>query len=276
MSIPLKICWPIYVHKNKLKELNKMNHTLSISIVTYNNVTEISRLLDPIKDCPDIDIYIIDNHSSDGTSNLIKERYPHINILSNKQNVGFGTAHNKIINQLTSQYHIFVNPDIVITAKTLVEVVNFMDNHKDVSAMSPKVLNFDKTEQYLPKKRPAIRFMIGGFLERICSRFSSLRDNYTMKHDNISNCIDIDFCTGCFFVTRTSYIKKINGFDKRYFLYFEDADLTRELQELGRTVYNPNIEVFHEWKRDSSKSFTLFLISLKSMIQYFNKWGWKI
>lgn len=252
-----------------------MNHTLSISIVTYNSETEITRLLNSITECSDLEIYIIDNNSSDKTINLIKKRYPYVNLLSNKQNLGFGAAHNKIVNNLTSQYHIFVNPDIVTTSKTLVEIVDFMDKHENIAAMSPKVLNFDKTEQYLPKRRPAIKYMIGGRLEHICPKFSALRDKYTMKNDDISKPIDVDFCTGCFLVTRTDYLKKLNGFDERYFLYFEDADLTRKLQALGRTVYNPNIEVLHEWKRDSSKSFKMFLISLRSMIKYFNKWGWE-
>ena len=150
-----------------------------------------------------------------------------------------------------------------------------MNKYSDIAAMSPKVMNFDNTEQYLPKKCPTIRYMLGGRLEHISPIFSAWRDKYTMKDQNITTVKDVDFCTGCFLVTRTNYIKKIGGFDERFFLYFEDADLTRRLKEFGRTVYNPHIQVLHEWKRESSKSYKMFIISLKSMIKYFNKWGWE-
>lgn len=252
-----------------------MNHTLSISIVTFNNVTEISNLLDPIISFSDVDIFIIDNNSTDGTVEYISSKYPQVHVISNIKNIGFGAAHNKIIEHLTSEFHIFVNPDIVITNKTLIDVISFMKTHESVVAMSPKVKNFDNTEQFLPKKAPTIRYMIGGRLEYISTKFSFWRDKYTLKNQKIMDCMDVDFCTGCFFVTRTHCLRELKGFDERYFLYFEDADLTRRLQNLGRTIYNPHIEVLHEWKRDSSKSYKLFMISLKSMIRYFNKWGWK-
>lgn len=253
-----------------------MNNILSMSIVTYNNKNEILNLLKPISDFPDLDIYVIDNHSMDGTAECVKNQFPNVRLLLNKENIGFGAAHNQIINSLKSQYHIFVNPDIYIKPNTLDEVIAFMSNHKDIAAMSPKVLNFNGTEQFLPKRSPTIRYMVGGRLERISPLLSAWRDDYTLKNQNVSDCIDIDFCTGCFLVARTNYITQLNGFDERYFLYFEDADLSKRLQDFGRTVYNPQIEVLHEWKRESSKSHKMFMISLKSMIQYFNKWGWKL
>ena len=75
-----------------------MNKSLSISIVTYNNAEEVLTLLQSIVNLSEIDIYIIDNHSTDGTVDSIKKRYPHLYVLLNEDNLGFGAAHNKIIN----------------------------------------------------------------------------------------------------------------------------------------------------------------------------------
>ena len=138
--------------------------------------------------------------------------------------------------------------------------------------MSPKVLNKDGTEQYLPKKYPKFKYLIAGKFEEKHSRFEQLRSEYTRKNERINEFIDIDFCTGCFSVLRTNELKKCHGFDERFFLYLEDADLTREMQKFGRTVYNPKIEVCHGWERASGKSFKYFLIHLQSMMKYCYKW----
>ena len=72
--------------------------------------------------------------------------------------------------------------------------------------------------------------------------------------------------------TRTDALKKVGGFDERYFLHFEDADLTRELRKVGRTVYNPEIKVIHKWHRENKKINKSFWIALKSMFIYMKKW----
>ena len=73
---------------------------------------------------------------------------------------------------------------------------------------------------------------------------------------------------------RTSALKNCNGFDERYFMYGEDADLTRELQKIGKTMYVPQIEVTHEWKREN-RSLKGRLRQVTSMTKYFFKWGLK-
>ena len=90
---------------------------------------------------------------------------------------------------------------------------------------------------------------------------------------NITNVIDVDFCTGAFMFTRTEALKKLGGFDERYFLHFEDADLTRELKNFGRTVYNPEIRIIHKWQRDNKKLNKSFFVALNSMFKYMTKWG---
>ncbi len=92
-----------------------------------------------------------------------------------------------------------------------------------------------------------------------------------MRNEVIRKPTDVEFCTGAFMFTRTEALHEVRGFDERFFLHFEDADLTRELRKIGRAVYNPEILVTHKWHRDNKgKSFW---VALKSMCLYMRKWN---
>ena len=255
-------------------KFNFEDKAVTVSIVTYNSIDEIGKLLNSISACDyfaNMEVYVIDNASCDGTVKFIKNKYPWVKIVENSCNVGFGKAHNQIINNVNSKYHIIINPDIEFDNETISRAVSYMDKNTDVAIMTPLMLNFDGTQQYLPKRNPSLRYLLGGFLEK--SKWGKrIRDEYTLKNINTNDVIDIEFCTGAFMFARTEMLKSVRGFDERYFLHFEDADLTRELCKLGRAIYNPNIRVMHRWHRENRKINKSFWVALKSMIIYFHKW----
>ena len=249
---------------------------ITLGIVTYNSEKEISNLLDSIQsaNCYEkIGVYIVDNGSSDNTVNILKNEYPWVHLYESKYNLGFGRGHNIIINHVRSKYHIIVNPDIRIDQDVFVKIEKYMDENPDIVAVTPLVRNIDGSQQFLPKRNPTMKYMIGGFLEKYSKRCAKLRNEYTLKDQIIVRPIDVEFCSGCFMITRTEALLRIGGFDERYFLHFEDADLTRELKKIGRTVYNPDIEVVHKWERDNRKINKSFWIALKSMFIYMKKWS---
>jgi GT2 family glycosyltransferase len=92
---------------------------------------------------------------------------------------------------------------------------------------------------------------------------------------DLSKPTDIENATGCFMFIRTKLFKEIGGFDKRYFMYFEDSDLTCCVNKKYRTVYYPLATVYHEWGRESKKNFKLKLVQINSMLNFFAKWGLK-
>lgn len=249
---------------------------ISISIVTYNSSDEIRVVLNSIFSCDSaehLDVYVVDNNSSDNTTDIIEKEFPGAILIKSNKNLGFGAAHNIVINKVTSKYHIIVNPDIEIGLESIGKLEKYMDENKEVVITTPKIINFDGTEQFLPKKYPKMKYFLGGRFENNGKIFKKWRDEYTLKSENINKPIDIDFCTGCFMFTRSKEIKECGGFDERYFLHFEDADLTREMQKFGRTVYNPYISVKHKWKRDNVRNKKIFLIAIQSMFKYFIKWS---
>ncbi len=247
---------------------------ITASIVAYNNEDEIANVLTSLANCniSDFEVYVVDNASKDGTVKLIEEQFSWVKLIRSPENVGFGAGHNLALKETDSIYHIFINPDILVEKGEIEKMISYMEENQDVVILSPRVLNTDGTEQYLPKKNPKIKYFLGGRFEKrskICYRW---RSEYTLRDQKIIEPTEVDFCTGCFMFCRTKALKSCGGFDERYFLHFEDADLTREMKKIGKTMYIPYIHVVHEWKRENGKSGKVFRIALSSMFKYLWKW----
>ena len=83
---------------------------------------------------------------------------------------------------------------------------------------------------------------------------------------------DVDFVTGCFMFMRTELFKKVGGFDERYFMYIEDADLAREIKRYARAVHYPGAKAVHEWSRADTRNMKLLGAHISSVFKYFRKW----
>lgn len=240
---------------------------ISASIVTYNSSDVIVGLLDKLKDCKIDEIYVIDNNSSDNTVDLISENYSWVKLIKSTKNLGYGGGHNLAIKAVDSDIHLIINPDIILEKNQIEKIENLFQMHRNIVLACPKVLNVDGTEQFLPKRNPKIKYLLGGFFN-----IKKYRDEYTMKNQLADHMIDIEFCTGCFMICRTEALKKCGGFDDRYFLYFEDADLSRKMLSLGDVVYAPQITVTHMWKRENKRSIKGIKIFMSSYFKYKKKW----
>lgn len=219
--------------------------------------------------------FVVDNASSDGSADYVRERYPWAQVLKNQENIGFGRAHNQIIRNVHSRYHIVVNPDVCLMKNTVEDAAAYMDAHADAVVLTPFVLNPDGTQQFLPKRNPTFLYLIGSLLEKRFAFGRKLRDEYVRKNEEITEPTDVEFCTGAFLFARTSALHQVGGFDERYYLHFEDADLTRELRKVGRAVYHPGIRIVHKWNRENRKSLRSFGMALRSMFLYWQKWHGK-
>lgn len=255
------------------------NYRISACVVTYNSCDEIRNVLNSLVNSrikESLDVYVVDNNSSDETNTIVEKEFPQVNLIKMKENVGFGAGHNQVISKIESKYHIIINPDINFDSNILEGLSEYMDKNSDTVIVSPKILNQDGTEQYLPKLNPKIRYFLGGRFEKYGGIFAKWRAEYTRSNETFTEPTEIEFCTGCFMFTRTSILKQVGGFDERYFLHFEDADLARMMKQKGRIVFHPDYKVYHLWKRDNVKSNKVFIIALQSMVKYFRKWGLSI
>lgn len=244
---------------------------ITASIVTYNDVNRapdtVKSILQYTKKYP-LKLYVIDNASSDGTAEFIAENTQAI-VIKNDANVGFGAAHNKMLEQEIGKYHFVINPDISINSDVLSDMVDYFENNPDVAMAMPKIMNQDGTEQKLPKERPTFKRLFFGRLS------DKVRSEYVWANKDIDTPTEINFCTGCFFCIKGDVFKKLIGFDTRYFMYLEDADLALKAKSKGKVVMLPQYEVTHAWERESSKSIKYLLIHIISSFKFLLKWRGK-
>lgn len=141
---------------------------VTASIVTYNSADEILTVLQSLSkvELDDFQIVVVDNSSIDNTVELVKKNYPTVNIISLKENIGFGSGQNIAIKQIESDFHIIINPDINVESDEIVKMLAYLEANKEVVLLTPKVLNNDGTEQFLPKVFPKIKYVISGKLEK--------------------------------------------------------------------------------------------------------------
>ena len=97
-----------------------------------------------------------------------------------------------------------------------------------------------------------------------------------MGHKNYDSVFEAPYLSGCCMLIRTTSFIAVGGFDERYFLYLEDADITRSLSSIGRCLHLPTLSVVHNWGRGNYRSLRLLVVNLISAFKYFTKWGLQI
>ncbi len=91
---------------------------------------------------------------------------------------------------------------------------------------------------------------------------------------NFNNEFELPVVSGCFMFCRSKALKEVNGFDDRFFMYFEDVDLSRRIGENYKNLYLPGVKITHGFNKASYKSLKLMKAHIASAVKYFNKWGW--
>lgn len=223
------------------------------------------------------EILVVDNRSEDDSVIFLKRNYPNVKLTINKIRKGYGANHNINLARAKGKYIVFMNADIIIVDDALKQLKDFMECRPEVGISCPNVFNKDETLQYLNKRHPTLldlflrRFKFF-FTEKFVERRSC---HYEMRDSSYETSVDVPFISGCFMFCRTRIVQMVNGFDERFFLYFEDADLCREVQNTNRTVSCPEGKVIHGWHRSAHKELKWFLVFIKSAFLYFNKWGYR-
>jgi GT2 family glycosyltransferase len=258
----------------------------SVGIVTYNSARTIASTLRALRQHwpPELSghVYVVDNGSTDETVTLIEQAVTDIGPLpvtlihSANGNCGYGAAHNQVLPHLESRIHVLMNPDInVLNADSVRALVRRLDSEPQTGLVMPKIVDPDGQVQHLARRDLTIldlglRYLPGRLLAR--------RERYhTYQDQDYDQSFAIEFASGCLMAMRTADCRAIGGFDPRYFLYAEDADLSRMVRARGLVVlYDPASVVEHAWSRGSYRSFKMFRIHFHSLWLYFCKWGFKL
>jgi GT2 family glycosyltransferase len=247
---------------------------LNVSIVLYKTkIEEITRLIKKLKQSNLIsDIFLIDNSPS---PNADFEKLPVTYVFTGK-NPGYGAGNNIALRETIRQkipYHLVLNPDVSFEPEILTELIEFMESHRDVGLLMPKILNPDGSIQYLCKLLPTpFDLIFRRFLPESWTRKRT--EKFEMRASGYDKLMEVPYLSGCFMLLRTQSLEEVGLFDERFFLYPEDIALTRRLHRKYRTVFYPKVSVVHSHERSSYKNGHMLRIHIVNMIKYFNKWGW--
>ena len=253
-----------------------MASVLSACLVLYHCGEELDRALSCLQASDlEVAVYLCDNSPEDPTADRVQWSFPGITVLPQPGNVGFGRANNAVIPYLKSRYHLMMNPDVTFDPTLLSRMIAYMEEHPNIAVLTPRVLNTDGSEQFLPKKRITVHYLLGGLLENLGGPFRRWRQEFTLADVEVRLPIPVEFATGCFLLIRTEIFRELGGFDPRFFLYQEDSDLSRRVLEEGKgsIVYHPDMTVTHAWARENTRTSRGRMRQIRSAIKYLAKWG---
>ena len=243
---------------------------ITASIVLFKeNLETIKKTVDSFLKTPlEKKLYLIDN----SPVNDLESHFKHLEIeyIYVGNNIGFGKAHNLVLNKINSDFHLILNPDIEFQSNVISNLIKVLLNQPKVTFITPKVLYPNKEIQFVCRKHPTFFDLIN---RKLKISKNNIRKNEYQDQD-LEHPFYPDFIHGCFMLFNTEDFKRLKGFDERYFLYMEDADMCRKIDDIGKKkLFYPKIEITHKHQKGSSKSIKLFLFHLSSAFKYFLKWG---
>ena len=256
-----------------------MSYDLAVSIVVYH--TDRETLAHAIESVMNSSLrprlFIVDNSETDALGQWIADRYEWIEYIFNDANLGYGKAHNIAIKQTLEEkipYHLVMNPDVWFDTLVLEKLYRFMEEHEEVGNIMPKVLYGNGEEQYLCKLVPTPldlifrRFLPGGVVKE------KMKYRYEMRFSGYNKIMEVPVLSGCFMFLRSTALKEVGLFDDRYFMYMEDVDLSRRIRRKYKTLFYPEVQIYHGYAKESYANSLLLKYHIRSAISYFNKWGW--
>lgn len=264
--------------------MKKESNDLSITIVAYNNYQDIKNAVDSIEKNTskkiNKQIYIVDNSCLKKEDKEVKDfcknisKYKDVKYIDVGKNLGFGKGHNYVIKELNSKYHAIVNPDVLLEEDAFSKIISYLDKNEDIGMCIPNITDEDGNRQPVYRLELTIFDM---FIRMFCKGlFNKRKEKHTMQNMDYSKPFQVPFGQGSFLVIRTDLFKKLKGFDDNFFMYLEDADLCKRVNEVSKLMYFPDATVIHKWEKGSHKDKTLFRHHLNSMKYYFKKWGYKL
>lgn len=196
-------------------------------------------------------------------------------------NIGYGAAHNLMLNGTAADYQLVLNPDVELAADALANAIRWLDEHREIGVVAPAVRRPDGKPDYVCKRYPAVLdLVVRGFLPRWAHwpwrrRLARYEMRDLIDAHSAAPVLDIPLLSGCCMLVRRQAIDTTGGFDPSFFLYFEDYDWSLRLSEVTRTAYLPAMRVIHHGGAAARKGWRHVFMFTRSGIRFFNKHGWR-
>ncbi|MFO6423860.1 glycosyltransferase [Motilimonas sp. KMU-193] len=257
----------LVVYKPNLTQLNETLRTLDKALEYANQKA----------------MLVIIDHSPESAMIALEELYQLenavIKLVRDATNPGFGAGHNRVLDRL-GEFHLIINPDLEFEPDSIQAALTFMQEHPDCGLLTPYARWQNGLVQPLCKRYPSlIDLLLRGFAPRKVKQWFKYRlDRYELAEQ--LNATDVywqpPIVSGCFMMFRGDVLSRLGGFDARFFLYFEDFDLSLRAGRLTKIAYVPQVRIIHHGGHASRKGGRHVMLFARSMTTFFNIHGWRL
>lgn len=225
---------------------------VSVVIVTHNSLPVLTgclyALARAIAKTP-YELIVVDNASHDQSIAEVTRQFPHARVISNTVNVGFGRACNHGAEGAVGEYLLFLNPDVELDEDAIAVLLIEIQAHPEAGLLSGRLRNPDGTFQATCRRFPSMGNMVfsrGSALSGLLSSPDSRRDRYTLP--DFPDTTEVPAVATTMTLVRRALFAEAGGFDKRFFMFMEDTDLSLRLHQLGyRNLFTPSAGGVHHW-----------------------------
>ena len=250
---------------------------LSIIIVNWNTRDLLAQCLESVAENVgtweqgNVETFVVDNASSDGSAAMVRERFPWVHLIENRENVGFARANNQALREAAGRYAVLLNSDTAVLPGALQTLVDFMDAHPQVSACGPLLLNPDGSLQ--PSCHPVLtagrEFWRLMFLERLWPRATYRQERWDRQTPR-----PVEVIKGACLALRRESLEQVGLLDEAYFMYTEEMDLCYRLLRAGwENYWLPQARVIHYGEASSRQAAEAMFVALyRSKVQFQRKY----
>jgi len=235
---------------------------VSVIIVNYNvrdflhqSLLSIQKALKGIHS----EIFVIDNASDDGSAEMVRRRFPRVQLIANNANLGFAKANNIALKKARGKFLLLINPDTIVQEDTIRVMVEFLQNHPEVGLAGCKILNPDGSFQPACRRgfpTPWVAFAKIFGLSRIFPK-TKLFGKYNLTYLSTEETYPVDAVSGSFMMVRKEIFEQVGGLDESYFMYGEDLDWCYRIRQAGwRIFYVHSTQIIH-YKGESTRRSSL-------------------
>jgi GT2 family glycosyltransferase len=242
-----------------MNDPTKEKKLLTVVIVSHNSRRFLRRCLHSIFkswSLPDFEVILVDNASSDGTVHMVRKSFSHVEVIANRENLGFSRACNQAVKSVSSRYILFLNPDIEVEPGAIAGMIRKMESSERTAIVGGLIFDASGIPQHGARRQIpgllAAFFHLSG-LWRLFPR-SAWVNRYAQSHASPFEEREVGAVSGAFMMIRRDVFILVGGFDEDYFLYGEDMDLCLSVSARGFAVlYSPDARALHHHRTSTRK-----------------------
>lgn len=266
--------------------------SLSISCVTFNTNQDYfsATLSSLVSACSfakaqgslaDANLYLIDNGPDTINTNFLNrmstqyaDKFKSVQMLSGHGNTGYGRANNLAIMNSSSDFHLVLNPDVILAEDNIHVAISYMSANPDVGLLAPDAEGVNGQRQFIAKRTPSFFVLFArAFRSSPQNKWLRNRLHYYEYRDLIpaKNPFDIALASGCYMLLCRETAQKVGGFDSDFFMYFEDFNLSQRIHLTKRVIHHPQVKVIHYGGGAASKGDGHIRLFLSSYFKFILK-----